>query len=124
VIPIRSEVTQEPFYVVVFQDATEPSAILKRPRATEARKEIRPEPRNERLVREVRQLRGQLQSLIEEHETTSEEFKTANEEVLSSNEELQSTNEELETAKEELQSSNEELVPRSAILFRSRPPKQ
>jgi two-component system, chemotaxis family, CheB/CheR fusion protein len=110
VIPIRSEVTQEPFYVVVFQDATEPSAILKRPRATEARKEIRPEPRNERLVREVRQLRGQLQSLIEEHETTSEEFKTANEEVLSSNEELQSTNEELETTKEELQSSNEELT--------------
>jgi two-component system CheB/CheR fusion protein len=65
---------------------------------------------NERLTREIRQLRGQLQSLIEEHETTSEEFKTANEEVLSSNEELQSTNEELETAKEELQSTNEELT--------------
>ena len=56
------------------------------------------------------QLRDQLQTLIEEHESTAEEYKAANEEILSTNEELQSTNEELETAKEELQSSNEELT--------------
>jgi two-component system CheB/CheR fusion protein len=56
------------------------------------------------------QLRAQLGSLLEDHETTLEEFKSVNEEVLSANEELQSTNEELETAKEELQSTNEELT--------------
>ena len=113
VIPIRAESTHERFYVIVFQEAT-PKASAKTESkhlvAQETRKELPLARQKERFTREIRQLRGQLQSLIEEHETTSEEFKTANEEVLSSNEELQSTNEELETAKEELQSSNEELT--------------
>jgi two-component system CheB/CheR fusion protein len=113
VIPVHAEVTQELFYIIVFQDAPAKPArtpASKRESAIEARKGLPLARQNERLTREIRQLRGQLQALIEEHETTSEEFKTANEEVLSSNEELQSTNEELETAKEELQASNEELT--------------
>ena len=51
-----------------------------------------------------------LQSLVDQHETSTQELRAAHEEVLSSNEELQSTNEELETTKEELQSANEELT--------------
>jgi two-component system CheB/CheR fusion protein len=113
VIPIQAEDTQERFYVVVFQDVplqVSAKASSKHAGGKQVGKDLPFARQNERLDREIRQLRGQLQSLIEEHETTAEEFKTANEEVLSSNEELQSTNEELETAKEELQSSNEELT--------------
>src|SRR5207302_2073865 len=62
------------------------------------------------LQQELSALRGYLQSVIEEHESTNEELKSANEEILSTNEELQSTNEELQTAKEEAQSANEELA--------------
>jgi two-component system CheB/CheR fusion protein len=58
---------------------------------------------------ELAQLRGELQSTIEELQTSNEELKASNEEVMSVNEELQSSNEELETSKEEMQSLNEEL---------------
>ena len=58
---------------------------------------------------ELRRLRGELQSTIEELQTSNEELKASNEEVMSINEELQSANEELETSKEEMQSLNEEL---------------
>src|SRR5262249_32716904 len=51
----------------------------------------------------------ELQSTVEELETTNEELQSTNEELETTNEELQSTNEELETMNEELQSSNEEL---------------
>src|SRR5262249_13730240 len=51
----------------------------------------------------------ELQSTIDELETTNEELQSANEELQTTNEELQSTNEELETMNEELQSTNEEL---------------
>ena len=51
----------------------------------------------------------ELQSTIEELETTNEELQSTNEELETTNEELQSTNEELETMNEELQSTNEEL---------------
>jgi len=61
------------------------------------------------LERENRDLREQLQSLIEEHATSVEELRSSNEELQSVNEELQSTNEELETSREEIQSINEEL---------------
>ena len=61
------------------------------------------------MDRETRNLREQLQSLGEEHETALEELRSSNEELHSVNEELQSTNEELETSKEEIQSVNEEL---------------
>ena len=53
--------------------------------------------------------RVNLQSTIEELETTNEELQSTNEELAITNEELQSTNEELETTNEELQSLNEEL---------------
>ena len=61
------------------------------------------------MDREMRNMREQLQSLGEEHETALEELRSSNEELHSVNEELQSTNEELETSKEEIQSVNEEL---------------
>jgi two-component system CheB/CheR fusion protein len=61
------------------------------------------------LERENRDLREQLQSIIEEHATVIEELRSSNEELQSVNEELQSTNEELETSREEIQSINEEL---------------
>jgi len=109
VFPLRGQAAQERYFVVVFQDKIETSG-----RKDEGKKTKTPEPgaarENEHLKREFNQLRGQLASLIEDHETTLEEFKSVNEEVLSANEELQSTNEELETGKEELQSTNEELT--------------
>ena len=51
----------------------------------------------------------ELQSAVEELETTNEELQSTNEELETTNEELQSTNEELETMNEEMQSTNEEL---------------
>lgn len=61
------------------------------------------------LERELKTSRDDLQSVIEEYESSTEELKASNEEVMSMNEELQSANEELESSKEELQSLNEEL---------------
>ena len=113
VVPLRVQGSSERFFLVVFlAPAKEPTIpARKRPRGRNERGRESPVVRdNQRLTREVTQLKEQFQSLIEEHETTLEEFKTANEEVLSANEELQSTNEELETAKEELHSTNEELT--------------
>ena len=65
---------------------------------------------------ELRDTRGQLQSITEEHETALEELRSPNEELHSVNEELQSANEELETSKEEIQSINEELQTVNAQL--------
>ena len=70
-----------------------------------------------RLEQELDRARGgaldsayeELQSTVEELETTNEELQSTNEELETTNEELQSTNEELETMNEELQSTNEEL---------------
>jgi two-component system, chemotaxis family, CheB/CheR fusion protein len=61
------------------------------------------------LEQELSESRTELQSMIEDYETTFQELKASNEEIMSMNEELQSANEELETSKEELQSLNEEL---------------
>ncbi len=58
---------------------------------------------------ELRSVRDELQSTVEELQTSNEELKASHEEVTSTNEELQSTNEELETSREEMQSLNEEL---------------
>jgi len=113
VVPLRVQGSSERFLLVVFLDPAQGPTVpvSKRPRGRKERAKESPVIRdNERLTREVAQLKEQFQSLVEEHETTLEEFKTADEEVLSANEELQSTNEELETAKEELHSSNEELT--------------
>lgn len=51
----------------------------------------------------------EVQSTNEELETTNEELQSTIEEIETTNEELQSTNEELETMNEELQSTNQEL---------------
>jgi two-component system, chemotaxis family, CheB/CheR fusion protein len=61
------------------------------------------------MEHELRTVRTQLQSTIDDLETANEEMKSAAEEYQSVNEELQSSNEELETSKEEMQSINEEL---------------
>lgn len=68
------------------------------------------EPMVERLERELRITRDDLESSIQDLAAANEALLTANEEVTSVNEELQSSNEELETSKEELQSLNEELT--------------
>lgn len=62
------------------------------------------------LRQELASARHQLQSFIDDEDSSSQDLRAAHEELLSSNEELQSTNEELETTKEELQSANEELI--------------
>jgi two-component system CheB/CheR fusion protein len=111
VLPLHGQSALERYYVVVFQDKIPPPARRLGKAASRAKKADLPTAReNENLRRQIVQLRGQLGTLIEDHETTLEEFKSVNEEVLSANEELQSTNEEMETAKEELQSTNEELT--------------
>jgi two-component system CheB/CheR fusion protein len=58
---------------------------------------------------ENHRLQEQLQSVVEEYNSSNEEMKAANEELQSINEEYRSTTEELETSREELQSVNEEL---------------
>jgi two-component system CheB/CheR fusion protein len=68
-----------------------------------------PGSRIEELERELGELRGYVDTVVAEKETTNAELQAAYEESLSSNQEYQSTNEELETTKEELQSLNEEL---------------
>ena len=109
VIPLRAQGAQERYFVIVFQEKVVQRAAGKNG-SGKTRAADHPTLESRTLRREIVQLRGQLSSLIEDHETTLEEFKSVNEEVLSANEELQSTNEELETAKEELQSTNEELM--------------
>ena len=113
VIPLAGGGPQERLYVIAFQEKprTAPGEARgkgKGGKPAAGEKAIAHE--RDRAAREVKELRAQLQSLIEENETAVEEYKASNEEVLSANEELQSTNEELETAKEELQSANEELT--------------
>ena len=110
VTPLRGQVPEDRYYVIVFQDVMSAAARGREEKKQAAKAKDGISRENVQLKSELVQLREQFQSLIEEHETTTEEFKSANEEVLSANEELQSTNEELETAKEELQSTNEELT--------------
>jgi two-component system, chemotaxis family, CheB/CheR fusion protein len=61
------------------------------------------------LEAELHYVRGTLQGMIEDLETSNEELKSMNEELQSTNEEVQSSNEELSMSREELQSLNEEL---------------
>jgi two-component system CheB/CheR fusion protein len=68
------------------------------------------EPLVAQLDTEVKALRLELRTNVEEYDATTEELKAANEEVISTNEELQSANEELMSSKEEMQSLNEELT--------------
>jgi two-component system CheB/CheR fusion protein len=90
-------------YLIVFREAPAKSAVVAGNGAAGSDLIVA------EMDREMRNLREQLQSLGEEHETALEELRSSNEELHSVNEELQSTNEELETSKEEIQSVNEEL---------------
>lgn len=65
---------------------------------------------------ELRQVKGEKQSLIERLGTTNEELQSSNEELLATNEELQSTNEELQSVNEELYTVNSELQGKVAEL--------
>lgn len=60
------------------------------------------------LENELHAARLNLQSAIEQQETSNEELQASNEELLAANEELQSTNEELESVNEELYTVNSE----------------
>jgi two-component system, chemotaxis family, CheB/CheR fusion protein len=125
VIPVKAAPGENPYYLILFEEAVPalPPAGRPRPLAAlwaaltraahggdrpvhtdhEAREVLQ-------LKRELEATRDYIQRMIEEHEAANEELKSTQEELLSSNEEFQSTNEELETAKEELQSVNEELT--------------
>ena len=96
----------EPLYLVVFIEI-EPQPGAGHP--DNATIVLEPNGLVVQLERENRNLRDQLQSVVEEHSTALEELRSSNEELQSVNEELQSTNEELETSREEIQSINEEL---------------
>ncbi|MBN1869511.1 MAG: PAS domain-containing protein [Candidatus Omnitrophica bacterium] len=108
VVPMKSAISQEEYFMVFFDEMTRPVLPKRLPKTRGESGEE--EKYAESLQKELAETKEYLQSVIEEQETAIEEVKTANEEMLSNNEELQSINEELETAKEELQSSNEELI--------------
>lgn len=102
---------QEGFALVIFE---EHQSILPSPSSTSSRvsgtyADGDAESRIAVLEAALLDSKQQLQTVIEEYETSQEEMKAANEEMQSTNEELRSTMEELETSKEELQSINEEL---------------
>ncbi|HJV65341.1 MAG TPA: CheR family methyltransferase [Geomonas sp.] len=108
VVPVRGPDTKKPhFFLVLFNEAVPPPPPEELQRKSPRNPELR---QLEQLRQDLQATREYLQSTLEEKESMSEEFRAAVEEIQSSNEELQSTNEELETAKEELQSTNEELI--------------
>lgn len=100
----------ESHFLVVFSDISQ-----MQPR-DDAAVPLSPDVTVDQLERDLGEMREQLQSTSEEHETALEELKSSNEELHSVNEELQSTNEELETSREEIQSMNEELQTVNAQL--------
>ncbi|PHJ56925.1 ATPase [Nostoc linckia z18] len=112
VIPFKSPVSTETYFLVLFEDISSlPPAA---PEVTgnntlKSRRSKVNEQETNQLKQELATTREYLQSIIEEQQATNQDLRAANEEILSSNEELQSTNEELETAKEEIQATNEEL---------------
>lgn len=106
-LPLKIEDVTERFFLVVFEDATQPGTA--KPLLEDAASR-QTDIRVTELEQELAATKEYLQSVIEQQETSNEELRSANEEIQSSNEELQSINEELETAKEELQSTNEELA--------------
>jgi two-component system, chemotaxis family, CheB/CheR fusion protein len=108
VVPFKGS-ADERFFLVLFHENPVPDSESTK-QASQAESPGNDGLEAARLQRELQAIKGQMQSVIDEHEATNEELKSATEEALSSNEELQSSNEELETAQEELQSSNEELV--------------
>jgi two-component system, chemotaxis family, CheB/CheR fusion protein len=110
--PLKTSEFDEPFYLVLFTEATSQETSLTK-ETESAVSSVEMESLKDRQIRELGEdleaTKASLQTLVEGQEATTEELRSSMEEVQSSNEELQSTNEELETAKEELQSGNEEL---------------
>jgi two-component system CheB/CheR fusion protein len=110
-IPLKD--TTEPFYLIVFQNASPAgiqTASSEFTAPVESASQNISELRIEQLEKELGQARADMRAITEEQETSNEELQSANEELLSGSEELQSLNEELETSKEELQSTNEEIM--------------
>lgn len=97
--PLDSKSAPEHMVVSFHERGEEPSADPNQPA-----KSVDPDSADE-----LRRMHDELQSTIEELQTSNEELKASHEEVVSVNEELQSSNEELETSREEMQSLNEEL---------------
>lgn len=95
----------EGFFLVIFDETTEPAKEELPATADEATKAaiVR------QLERDLQEAKDQLRTTLEQHETSVEELRASNEELQATNEELRSATEELETSKEELQSVNEEL---------------
>ncbi len=107
VIPLMMPNFNEPFFHILFEEAASIKLAVSKKGLS---------ARSSSMLREMEQLRDELdatklslQHIIEEQDASNEELRAANEEILSSNEELQSTNEELRAANEEILSSNEEL---------------
>jgi two-component system CheB/CheR fusion protein len=91
-------------YLVVFRD------IPISPAETSTATGAADEPLVRQLEAELKAAREELQSTIEQLQTSNEEYRASHEELLSLNEELQSNNEELQASKQELLSLNEEMV--------------
>lgn len=110
-VPLKD--TIEPYYLVVFQNASSSGVQHVPDEINPARESVSYDEndlRIEQLEKELIQARADMRAITEEQETANEELQSANEELLSGSEELQSLNEELETSKEELQSTNEEVM--------------
>jgi two-component system CheB/CheR fusion protein len=113
---------EAPLFLVVLEDAPDPSPIAPLPITTRdgTTSAVQLSPDIEAHVAAVRsELHDKeeyLQSVIEELESSTEELRASAEEMQSVNEELQSSNEEMETSKEELQSVIEELATVNAEL--------
>jgi len=107
--------TIEQYFLILFRDVSAVAGIRKQTnkngKGAKATLELDKERnRNEELLKELAQARGDMTNITEDQEAANEELQSANEELLSGSEELQSLNEELETSKEEVQTSNEELI--------------
>ena len=97
----------EPYFLIFFKETLLEQKIQKSNENGDLNNEGQ---RIQELEGELTQLRLDMRTITEEHDSANEELQSMNEELQSSNEELQSLNEELETSKEELQSANEELI--------------
>lgn len=104
--PLLYSRTNNPYYVVIFEEVQIDTKLFKAGDNEIFEKEG---SRLIELEQELDATKEHMNSLVEELETSNEELQALNEEMQASNEELQATNEELETSNEELQATNEEL---------------
>jgi two-component system CheB/CheR fusion protein len=109
-VDITVQIIEEPealqgMVMIVFTDVTTP---LEK-KSVRSRKSPSGKEADQKLEKELQEIREALQTTREEMQSSQEELTSTNEELQSTNEELQSTNEELTTSREEMQSLNEEL---------------